>query len=98
MIISLLVEILLILINLLVVVLIVQAVLSWLLAFQIVSLRNPAIDTIWRFTKALTDPLLRPIRRFIPTVSGVDLSPLVLLLILYILQRVIPMLLLGNAF
>lgn len=93
-----LVQILLFIINLLIIVLIVQAVLSWLLAFQIVSLSSPIIDTIWRFTRTITDPMLRPIRRFIPPVSGVDLSPLVLLLALYLLQQAIPMLLLGSFF
>ncbi len=91
---ALIVQILLIIINLLIVVLIVQAVVSWLVAFQIVNPNNPGIETIWRFTRAITDPLLKPIRRFIPPVSGVDLSPLVLILILYILQQIVPYLLL----
>lgn len=92
----LLVDLLLIVINLLIVILIVQAVLSWLIAFEVVSRRQPAVDTIWRFTRALTDPMLRPIRRFIPPVSGVDLSPIVLFLILFVIARLIPMLLLGQ--
>lgn len=69
--------------------LIIQAVLSWLIAFELVSRRNQIVDTIWRFANALTEPLLRPIRPFMPRVSGVDLAPLALLLLLFVLERVI---------
>ena len=88
---TLIVEILVWIINLLIFVLIVQAVLSWLIAFELVSRRNQFIETIWRLTNALTNPMLRPIRRFVPPVSNVDLSPMVLLLLLYVLQRVLIM-------
>ncbi len=82
-------------INLIIFVLIVQAVLSWLIAFELVSRRNQFIETIWRLTNALTDPMLRPIRRFMPRVSGVDFSPMVLILLLYVLQRVLIMAVTG---
>ncbi|MES1198427.1 MAG: YggT family protein [Pseudomonadota bacterium] len=88
-------EIVLIILNMLIVVIIVQVVISWLVAFEITSRRNPIIDTIWRFTGVVTEPLLRPIRRIIPPVSGFDFSPMVLLLIIYIIQRLLPMLVLG---
>lgn len=68
------------------VVLIVYVVISWLYAFDVVSRRNQAIAAVWDFTSRLSDPLLRPLRRIIPPIAGVDLSVLVLLLILYLLQ------------
>jgi YggT family protein len=68
------------------VVLIVHVVISWLIAFDIVSRRNAFIASIWTFTSAVTEPLVRPLRRLIPPVGGVDLSILVLLLIIYMLR------------
>jgi YggT family protein len=93
-----LIEIILIILNLLVIVLIVNVVLSWLYAFQMITRSSPLVDAIWRFTNAICDPLLRPIRRIIPTVAGVDLSPMVLILIIIFLQRIIPPLLMGRLF
>jgi len=86
-------QIIFLILNMLIVVIIVQVVISWLFAFEIVNRRTPVIDTIWRFTGVITEPLLRPIRRIIPPVSGFDFSPMVLLLIIYVIQRLIPMLL-----
>ena len=68
------------------VVLIIHVVISWLVAFDIVSRRNGFIDSIWRFTSAVTEPLVRPFRRMIPPVGGVDLSVLIVLLIIYMLR------------
>lgn len=69
------------------VVLIVHVVISWLFAFDVVSRRNDLVSGIWRFTSAITEPMLRPLRRLIPPIAGVDLSVLVLLLGIYLLQH-----------
>ncbi len=68
------------------VVLVVYVVISWLYAFDIVSRRNSFVNALWEFTRRVSDPMLRPLRRLIPPVAGVDLSVLVLLLILWLLQ------------
>lgn len=68
------------------VILIVYVVISWLYAFDIVSQRNQFVRAIWEFTSRLSDPFLRPLRRMIPPIGGVDLSVLVLLLVLWLLQ------------
>ncbi len=68
------------------VILIVYVVISWLYAFDIVSRRNTFVNAVWEFTRRLSDPILRPLRRLIPPIAGVDLSVLVLLLILWLLQ------------
>lgn len=67
-------------IQLIIILLIVNAVISWLIAFDIVSRRNRFVATVWDVSTRLTDPLLRPIRNVIPSVGGIDLSPLVLIL------------------
>jgi len=74
------------LLGLIIVVLIVRVVISWLVAFEIVSRRNPMIESVWRFTTAITNPMLRPLRRLIPPIAGVDLSVLVLVLVLALLR------------
>jgi YggT family protein len=76
-------------IQLIVIVLIVNAVISWLVAFDVVPRRNRYVMQIWDFTQRVTDPLLRPIRRFIPNLGGVDISPIVLILGLLFVERVI---------
>jgi YggT family protein len=73
--------------GLLSLVLIVYVVISWLYAFDVVSRRNTMIGSVWEFCRAVTDPVLRPLRRFIPPVAGVDLSVMVLLLAVYLLQN-----------
>jgi len=66
--------------GLVIIVLIVFVVISWLYAFDVVSRRNNFVNAIYEFCRRLTDPILRPLRRIIPPIAGVDLSVLVLLL------------------
>lgn len=70
------------LLGLLIVALIITAILSWLVAFDVVNLRNPAIRQIYYALDRITEPLLSPIRRFVPSLGGVDLSFIVLFLII----------------
>ncbi len=86
------------LISLYILVIIAGAILSWLVAFNVVNPRNQLVVGIGRFTYAMTEPALRPIRRFIPPFGGVDITPIILLLGLSFLRRVLAALLLGSAF
>lgn len=70
-------------------VVILMIIMSWLFAFNVINGRNEFVATIWRIVNALTEPALRPIRRFMPNLSGIDISPLILFLAIYILERVI---------
>ena len=65
------------------------AVLSWLLAFNVINIHNDFVRSVWNGLNALTEPLLRPIRRWLPAMGGLDISPIVLLLAIYFLQRLI---------
>jgi YggT family protein len=67
-------------------VIIVMAVMSWLLAFDVINMRNDLVRSIWNASNALTEPVLRPIRRILPPIAGMDISPIVLLLILSFIQ------------
>ncbi len=67
-------------------VIIVMAVMSWLLAFDVINIRNDFVRSVWNGVNALTEPALRPIRRFLPPIGGMDISPIVLLLLLSFIQ------------
>ena len=69
--------------------LIAQAILSWLLAFGVVNRYNRAVAVIGDFLYRITEPLLRPIRSFLPNFGGVDISPVILILILWFLRKLI---------
>ena len=70
-------------------VIIVAAVMSWLIAFNIVNIRNDFVRSIWSTVVALTEPALRPIRRYLPNTGGIDISPVILIIIIVFIQSVI---------
>ena len=70
-------------------VIIAVAVLSWLIAFNVINIHNDFVRSIWNGLNALTEPLLRPIRRFMPNMGGLDISPIILLLAIFFLERII---------
>ncbi|HEV2099128.1 MAG TPA: YggT family protein [Stellaceae bacterium] len=67
--------------------LIAQAVLSWLVAFGIVNRHNRVVATAGDFLWRITEPLLRPIRRVLPDLGGIDISPVILILLLYFVRN-----------
>ena len=76
-------------INLYTWILIINVIFSWLLAMNIFNTQNRIIIAVYYGTKKLTDPLLNPIRNFLPNLSGIDLSPVVLILILYFIRNLL---------
>lgn len=82
-------QILSILLNVLWWIIIVQAIMSWLIAFNVINTHNDFVRSIWIALDRLTEPLYRPIRRFMPDLGGLDLSPMVVLLLIIILQQAI---------
>jgi YggT family protein len=77
------------LINVLVVLVIVQFVLSLLIAFNVVNMHNNAVAAIWKAVNALLEPVLSPIRRIMPNTGQIDFSPMVLIIALQILRIII---------
>ncbi|MDX2027655.1 MAG: YggT family protein [Alphaproteobacteria bacterium] len=69
--------------------LVIGAVLSWLVAFNVINTHNRFVQAIGDFLYRITEPALRPIRRIIPIMGGLDLSPLVLIFIIMFLQSFI---------
>ena len=70
------------LLSLLVWAIIISAVLSWLVAFDVINLRNRFVYNIARFLDAVTRPILGPVQRIIPPLGGVDISPIIVLLVI----------------
>jgi len=76
-------------ITLYVYIIIAGAVMSWLIAFNVINPYNQFVRSLWQGLNALTEPLLRPIRRLLPDLGGIDISPLVLILGCFFIQSVI---------
>jgi YggT family protein len=77
------------LISIIVMLVIAQFVLSLLITFNVVNMRNQFVEAIWRAVNALLDPILTPIRRIMPHTGAIDFSPMVLIIVLTVLQKVL---------
>ncbi len=84
-----LLDVVLIVLNLYVWVLIAGAVLSWLIAFNVVNPYNNVVRAISGALYQLTEPLLRPIRNILPNLGGLDISPVILILILMFIRQTV---------
>jgi YggT family protein len=91
-------DVVLIVLQLYVYVIIAAAILSWLVAFNVVNRYNDFVRSIWNLVTALTEPLLAPIRNVIPNLGGIDISPVILLLLIFFIQRVIEEYIYPNVF
>ncbi|WP_029004679.1 YggT family protein [Azorhizobium doebereinerae] len=84
-----LLDVILLVLQLYVWVLIIAAVLSWLIAFNVVNPYNQVVRTITEIVFRITEPVLAPIRSILPSLGGIDLSPMVLILLIFFIERVI---------
>jgi YggT family protein len=76
-------------IDLYVLILIINAILSWLIAFNVLNTQNRFVFSVLEFSYKLTDPPLNYIRKFIPNLGSVDISPVILILILWFIKDLI---------
>ena len=76
-------------------ILIINIILSWLIAFNVLNTYNRFVSMILYATQRLTNPLLNPIRRFLPNLGGLDISPIILILLLFFIQDSLRVYLLG---
>jgi YggT family protein len=79
-------------------ILIAAAVFSWLVAFNIVNTRSPAVAMIGDFLYRITEPALRPIRNIMPNLGGIDISPVILILIIIFIRYCIALYILPYVF
>ncbi|QPC90235.1 YggT family protein [Mesorhizobium sp. INR15] len=68
-------------------IIIASAIFSWLYAFNVVNSRNQFVGNVGNMLYRLTEPVFKPIRRFLPDLGGIDISPIIVLLIIFFLQR-----------
>ncbi|BCM22345.1 YggT family protein [Mesorhizobium sp. J8] len=68
-------------------IIIASAIFSWLYAFNVVNSRNQFVSSVGNMLYRLTEPALRPIRRFMPDLGGIDISPIILLLIIFFIRQ-----------
>lgn len=62
-------------------------IMSWLISFQVLNVRQPLVAQVWYGLERLLDPIYRPLRNFLPRIGGLDLSPVVALLVLEVISR-----------
>ncbi len=93
-----LLDVILIVLNLYIWLLIAAAVLSWLIAFNVVNVRNQFVGMIADFLYRITEPVLKPIRGMMPNLGGLDISPVILILLIYLIQNVINYYIYPNVF
>jgi YggT family protein len=65
---------------------IIQAVISWLIAFNVINTYSRPVAMVLDFLYRITEPVLRPIRQFVPSFGGLDVSPVILLLIIWLIE------------
>lgn len=91
-------EIILMLLDLYWWVVLAMIIMSWLFSFNVINGRNEFVANVWRVLNALTEPVLAPIRRFMPNLGGLDLSPIALFVLIYFVKRVIVLYIYPNVF
>ena len=67
----------------------IMIIMSWLINFNVINTRNQFVATVWRIVNQITEPILRPIRRVLPPMGGLDLSPIIVFVIIFFLQSFI---------
>jgi len=67
----------------------IMIIMSWLISFNIINTRNTFVASVWRILNQITEPILRPIRRFLPSMGGLDLSPIIVFVVIFFLQSLI---------
>ena len=65
----------------------IMIIMSWLISFNVINTRNQFVEMVWRVVNQITEPILRPIRRVIPPMGGLDLSPIIVFVIIFFLQN-----------
>jgi YggT family protein len=77
-------------------IIVIQAVLSWLVMFKVLDVRNSVVGSIWGGLERLTEPLYRPVRKLLPPMSGIDITPLIVILFIQFLSYVLTIYIFPN--
>jgi len=91
-------DVLLLILQLYTYIIIIVAIMSWLIAFNVINVYNNFVRSIWNALNAVTEPLLKPIRSVLPALGGLDISPVILLLLIFLVQDIIERYIYPNVF
>ncbi|MEJ0051291.1 MAG: YggT family protein [Methylovirgula sp.] len=91
-------DVLLLILQIYTYIIIIVAIMSWLIAFNVINVYNNVVRSIWNALNAVTEPLLKPIRSILPAFGGLDISPVILLLLIFLLQDIIERYVYPNVF
>ena len=91
-------DVLLLILQIYTYIIIIVAIMSWLIAFNVINVYNDVVRTIWNALNAVTEPLLKPIRNVLPALGGLDISPVILLLLIFLVQDIIERYVYPNVF
>jgi YggT family protein len=82
-------QILMLILDVAVFIILAHVIMSWLINFQVLNIRQPLVSQIWYGLNRMLEPLYAPVRRMLPAMGGLDLAPLVVLIAIYALQIVL---------
>ena len=82
-------EILLLLLNICFWIIIIQVVLSWLITFEVINIRNPQAANFVRLIDRITAPVYKPLRKLIPPIAGIDITPIIIIFAIYLLKSLV---------
>jgi YggT family protein len=70
-------------------IIILSVILSWLIAFEVINVKNEKAQNLVRLLEKATDPVYRPLRKYIPSIGGIDITPIIVIFGIYLLQRAV---------
>lgn len=84
-----LIELLVVALDIYIYIIIASAVTSWLIAFEVINVRNPQAANLVKLLNKLTDPVYKPLRKYIPPIGGIDITPIIVILLIFLLQGIL---------
>lgn len=82
-------QLLLLLLDICFWIIIIQVVLSWLIMFEVINVRNPQAANFVRLIDRITAPVYTPLRRFVPPIAGIDITPIIVIFAIYLLKSIV---------
>jgi YggT family protein len=82
-------QILMLILDVAVFIILAHVIMSWLINFQVLNIRQPLVSQIWNALNRTLEPLYSPVRRMLPAMGGLDLAPLIVLIAIYALQIIL---------
>ena len=79
-------------------IIIASVIISWLIAFDVINTRNPQAANLMKLLAKVTDPVYKPIRKFVPSIGGIDITPIIVIFGIYIAKRIVIALFIAPSF